>query len=370
MKSTVCVNYVPRHTYGLHPVVFLKLSVTMRLSAIYQREIALEMLVTMDQGVNEEGDLCLRFRLKEEWKVVTLKHISDIMGFRPDAPDNIEVSKQELKEFWLKISPSPVKERKKIINPIIKIIHRFITLRVLERLDDTKVNTNVQKWLYIILCRPMAVNPVRLMFEHLFFQRNKAAGLIGFGHYLTTIAMSISNDLVLDPTYSVIPASIYEMSLHNGKYVYGNAKEGYKVEGKNYVLPDRRLSLFNRGKEDWFEEFLFTNQASSSRHPPTPQASEWESWNYQPQQPQNWSEQFRREGSGSHEYQGHVEAPEPINYALPHLPPPATFHPRRARGFDQDFIDRQPMPQRELYGIERNINQNYQLIDQMQETTR
>ena len=83
--------------------------------------------------------------------------IGSLLGIWENTPDNIEVNQDVLESFWLQIAENSSKERMRIINPIIRIIHRFMTIRVIERPDDTKVQSAKLKWLYIALRQPMGL---------------------------------------------------------------------------------------------------------------------------------------------------------------------------------------------------------------------
>jgi hypothetical protein len=41
--------------------------------------------------------------------------------------------------------------------------------------------------------------------------------------------------------------------MKQGKYISGDERGGYKVAKVNLPLPDARLRLFIKGKEDWLE---------------------------------------------------------------------------------------------------------------------
>ena len=137
-----------------------------QISAICQKEIALEILTTMDIVNSSDLNHTLRFRIKEEWVDITFNMIGSLLGFWKNCPENTKVNQEVLETFWLQIAEDSSKERMKIVNPILKIIHRFMTLRVLERLDDTKVQNTELKWLYVALRHPMRTNPIFSMINH------------------------------------------------------------------------------------------------------------------------------------------------------------------------------------------------------------
>ena len=139
----------------------------------YQRDIALEIMTTMDIVSSSDSSHTLRFRLKEDWVEISFGMIGFLLGFRENTPETIEVNHDVLGSFWLQIAENSSKERMRIINPIIRIIHRFMTARVLETLDDTKVQNAELKWLYIALCQPMGINPIYSMVNHWIIQRNR-----------------------------------------------------------------------------------------------------------------------------------------------------------------------------------------------------
>ena len=109
------------------------------LSAIYQRDIALEIMITMDVVQSSDLNYTLRFRIKEKWAEISFCVIGSLLGFWENPPDSIEVNQDVLDSFWLQIASNSSKKRMLIVNPIIRIIHRYMTVRVLDRLDDIKV---------------------------------------------------------------------------------------------------------------------------------------------------------------------------------------------------------------------------------------
>jgi len=277
------------------------------------------------------------------------------------------IKPRTLGNFWLLIANGTSRERMKIVNPIIRIIHRFMTIRVLERMDDTKVQHSELKWLYIALVQPTWTNPSSAMINHWIVQRNRTTGLLGFGHYLTIIAASVRPDLVFDPDYTVEPASIDENSLKKGKYIYGNSSSGFFVSKTKFKIPSPRLALFAQNRVDWLEKFVF-EEGQSSQQP----SSGWGAWEKPQTQPsqQFTSEQFR--GGSS---QGPVYHARPVSSVDPtsttvfqpsaSIPHHATFIPRRARLHTPEFVAAQDPPQRFMYGIESMTTQNYQLTDHM-----
>ena len=334
------------------------------ISASYQSDLALEIMTTMDIVQSSDGISTLRFRLKENWTDISFGTVGALFGFHTNAPESIEVDNTTLENFWLRIASGHSKERMKIINPILRIIHRFMTVRVLERMDDTKVQIAELKWLYIALCQPTWTNPINAMINHWIVQRNRATGLLGYGHYLMVIAFSLIPNLVSSPAYTVLPASIDENSLKKGKYIFGNSSTGFYVAKTKFRIPDRRLSLFIQNKTDWLEKFMFEEEPSQQT------SSEWDAWTTP-------NQQFPSSQFGAGSSQGPVYQVRPISSYDPtstpvfqpsgNIPPPAVFIPRNARSYDPDFIAAQQMPHRSYYGIETMTARNYGILDHVRE---
>ena len=211
------------------------------LSATYQTDIALEIMTTMDIVSSSDSSHTLRFRLKEDWVEISFGTIGYLLGFWENTPETIEVNQEVLESFWLQIAETSSKERMRIVDPIIRIIHRFMTVRVLLSLDDTKVQNAELKWLYVALCQPMGINPIYSMVNHWIIQRNRNTGLLGFGHYLTIIASTLNPNLVFNPSQTKLPANIDENSLRKGKYIFGNKNSGFFVSKTKFRIPNPRL---------------------------------------------------------------------------------------------------------------------------------
>lgn len=242
-------------------------STFIHISGSFQFDLALEIMVTMDIVQSSDGINNLRFRVKETWTELSFGTIGSLLGFHANAPETIEVDSPTLEAFWLLIATGTSKERTKIVNPIIRIIHRFMTVRVLERLDDTKVQFSELKWLYIALCQPTWTDPSSAMIKHWTVQRNRTTGLLGFGHYLTILAASVMPSLVFDPDYTVKPPSMDEVSLRKGKYITGNSCSGFFVSKTNFKIPSPSLALFSQNRTDWLEKFMFEEGQSSQSQP-------------------------------------------------------------------------------------------------------
>jgi hypothetical protein len=57
-----------------------------------------------------------------------------------------------------------------------------------------------------------------------------------------------------------------DMTQSKGKYISGDDERGgFKVAKVNLPLPDARLTLFIKGKEDWFEEGLLVPARKNKR---------------------------------------------------------------------------------------------------------
>jgi len=227
----------------------------------------------MDTVQSSDGIYNLRFRIKENWTEISFGTIGSLLGFPANAPESIDIDQITLESFWLQFANGTPKERMRIVNPIIRIIHRYMTVRVLERIDDTKVQNAELKWLYIALVQPTWTNSNNAMINHWIVQRNRTTGLLGFGHYLTIIAASLRPDLVFSPNYAMKPANIDENSLRKGKYIYGNSSSGFFVAKTKFRIPSSRLALFAQNRIDWLERFMFEEGESSQQSP-----SGWGAW--------------------------------------------------------------------------------------------
>lgn len=338
------------------------------ISALYHRDLALEILATMDIIISSDLVHKLRFRVREEWKELSISTIGSLLGFMDNALPDVEVNQNVLDNFWLQISSSPTKERVKIVNPIIRIIHRYMSIRVIERLDDTKVQNFDIKWIYLALCRPTKINPTGLMVDHWITQRNRATGLLGFGHYLSTIAFAMKPDIILNPEMIIMPQNIDEKSLKNGKYIFGNSTSGYYVSKTKFKIPDPRLAVFAHGRVNWLEEFMFPEENISEPQPTPPSSSGWGAWEANPTYTSHYM------GAGSS--QGPVFNPRPVSSFDPTATPvfqpstyvpPATFVPRTASNYTSEQIAGYGMPYQAYYGMENAVASNYQRINNVRQ---
>ena len=99
-----------------------------------QEEVALDMFMTLEKTtevVDDEEVPCLKFRLKNEEKVITYGEIGSLLGFKSNAYEMVQVEDGELDEFWTKIAKDVNRQRKNISNVTLQIFHSWLSKRIL-----------------------------------------------------------------------------------------------------------------------------------------------------------------------------------------------------------------------------------------------
>ena len=89
--------------------------------------------------VDDEEVSCLKFRLKNEEKVITYGEIGSLLGFKSNAYEMVRVEDEDLDEFWTKIAKDVNHQRKNISNVNLQIFHSWLIKRILVRMRQSKV---------------------------------------------------------------------------------------------------------------------------------------------------------------------------------------------------------------------------------------
>ena len=154
------------------------------------QEVALEMFITLKkitEVVDDEEVPCLKFRLKNEEKVITYGAIGSLLGFKSNASEMVEVEDGELDEFWMKIAKYVYRQRKNVGNVILQIFHSWVSKRILGRMRESKVTDQELNWMYAALVKQV-IDPTYIMVERWICEASSGTGEVGLGCYLTLIA--------------------------------------------------------------------------------------------------------------------------------------------------------------------------------------
>jgi hypothetical protein len=79
------------------------------------------------------------------------------------------------------------------------------------------------------------------------------------------LAISLRLRIPRNPEYLLVGTSLGFDYLKQGKYISGDERGGFKLAKVNLPLPDARLRLFLKGKEDWLEEGLLVPAKKNNR---------------------------------------------------------------------------------------------------------
>ncbi|XP_025805305.1 uncharacterized protein LOC112884166 [Panicum hallii] len=218
-------------------------------------EFAVEMLMTM-APVIQEGVSCLSFRLKDEEQLVPYEYIRELLGFKKEAPEQVNVQVNVLEEFWGMISEEANRQRNTIRNPIIGIFHSWMSKRILGRMRETKVTDMELNWLYAGMIARQTIDPSYVMINRWACEAISGTGDTGLGCYLTMIAISLKPTIRRNPKFLLVGTSLGIEYMKHGKYISGDERRGYKLAKVNVPLPNIRLRLFIEGRENLLEEGL------------------------------------------------------------------------------------------------------------------
>jgi hypothetical protein len=83
-------------------------------------------------------------------------------------------------------------------------------------------------------------------------EATSGSGDIGSGCYLSMLAISLKPGITRNPKHLLAGTSLGFDYMKKSNYERG----GFEVAKVNLPLPDQRLRLFLKGKEDWLEEGL------------------------------------------------------------------------------------------------------------------
>ena len=156
-----------------------------------QEEVALEMFMTLEkitEVVDDEEVPCLKFRLKNEEKVITYGEIGSLLGFKSNANEMVEVEDGELDEFWTKIAKDVNRQRRNISNAILQIFHYWVSKRILWRMRESKVTDQELNCMYAALVKKQVIDPTYIMVDRWVCEASSGTGEVGSGCYLTLIA--------------------------------------------------------------------------------------------------------------------------------------------------------------------------------------
>lgn len=215
------------------------------------KELALEILMTMKPEITEEGVACLSFRLEDVEQVIPYDYIRELLSFKKNAPELVEVQVGQIEEFWGMISEKENRQRNSIKNIIIQVFHSWMSKRIMGRMRETKITDTELNWLYAGLVARQEINPTYIMINRWACEAVSGRGSIGSGCYLTMLAIALKPTIRRNPQLLLIGTSLGIDYLRQGKYISGDEKKGFRVAVVNIPLPDMKLKLFVEGREDW-----------------------------------------------------------------------------------------------------------------------
>ena len=233
-----------------------------------QEEVALEMFMTLEKStevVDDEEVPCLKFRLKNEEKVITYGEIGSLLGFKSNAYEMVQVEDGELDEFWTKIAKDVNRQRKNISNVTLQIFHSWLSKRILGRMRESKVTDQELNWMYAALVKKQVIDPTNIMVERWLCEASSSTGEVGSGCYLTMIARAMNPRLRVIQKFYVPGRDIGIDHLRQGHYIGGDEKKGFTISEMDISLPDQRLKLFARGRTDWRVENIGKKVKKSKR---------------------------------------------------------------------------------------------------------
>jgi hypothetical protein len=79
------------------------------------------------------------------------------------------------------------------------------------------------------------------------------------------LAISLRPGITRNPEHLLRGTSLSIEYLRQGKYISGDERGGFRLATMNLPLPDARLRLFIRGREDWLEEGLLVPERKNKR---------------------------------------------------------------------------------------------------------
>jgi hypothetical protein len=233
-------------------------------SADTHKEFVLEILMTI-APILDDGVHGLSFRLEEIQQVGPYEYVRELLGFQKGAPEKVDVTPGMLDGFWNLISEEAHQQRNCIRNPIIQVFHSYMSKRLLGRMWETKVADTELNWLYSALIAKQPIYPSYLMINRWCCEATSGAGDIGSGCYLSMLAISLRPGITRNPEHLLRGTSLSIEYLKQGKYISGDEKGGFHVAKVNLPLPDARLWLFIRGREDWLEKGLLVPATENKR---------------------------------------------------------------------------------------------------------
>lgn len=160
-----------------------------------QEDIAMEMFMMMEaiKKVDDgEEVLFLKFCLKDEDKEISYEDIGNLLGFRSDADEIVQVQPNELDEFWSRIAKDDNRQRRNISNIILQVFHSWLSKRILGRMRESKVTDQELNWMYAALVKKQAIDPTYIMNYRWLSEATTGTREVGSGCYLTTIARAVS----------------------------------------------------------------------------------------------------------------------------------------------------------------------------------
>jgi len=211
-----------------------------------QEEVALEMFMTLEKTtevVDDEEVPCLKFRLKNEEKVITYGEIGSLLGFKSNAYEMVQVEDGELDEFWTKIVKDVNRQRKNISNVTLQIFHSWLSKRILGRMRESKVTDQELNWMYAALVKKQVIDPTYIMVERWICEASSGTREVGSGCYLTMIARAMNPRLRVIQKFYVPGRDIGIDHLRQGHYIGGDEKKRFTISEMDISLPRSKAEI-------------------------------------------------------------------------------------------------------------------------------
>jgi hypothetical protein len=99
--------------------------------------------------------------------------------------------------------------------------------RVLERMKETKITNMELNWLYSALIAGQPIDPTHLMISWWCCEATSGSGDIGWGCYLSMLAISLRPGIPRNPEHLLVVTYLGFDYLKQGKYISGDERRGF-----------------------------------------------------------------------------------------------------------------------------------------------
>ncbi|CAO2153123.1 unnamed protein product [Urochloa humidicola] len=220
-------------------------------------EFAMEMFMTMKKVVREVNGVevsYLNFCFKNKEREVIYEQIGELLGFKSDAPEFVQVEEKDIEKFWEKIAKDTNQVRKSMSSIILQIFHSWMSKRILGRMKEHKIMDTELNWLYAGLVKKQAINPTYIMIDRWTCEAVSGTREVGSGCYLTMIAYALEPEVQGNIRFYVPGNELDIHALKQGHYIGGDEQHGYTIGGTEKHLPNDSIKLFTHGKKNWRDD--------------------------------------------------------------------------------------------------------------------